>query len=112
MTAIGAREHELAAAYYGRRAATARGHGVGQDFVAAPRADRVGHDRRAPPDAVAAALGKKGLLVWDGDFYAARAIEVLGLAERGGVLRTGISMYNTRAEVERLLAGVAELAAR
>ncbi|HVN32624.1 MAG TPA: aminotransferase class V-fold PLP-dependent enzyme, partial [Thermoanaerobaculaceae bacterium] len=61
---------------------------------------------------VARALGEQGILVWDGDFYAARAIEVLGLAERGGVLRTGISMYNTREEVERLLEGVRRLSER
>jgi cysteine desulfurase family protein (TIGR01976 family) len=57
-------------------------------------------------------LGEKGVLVWDGHFYAARAIEVLGLADRGGVLRAGFSMYNTPEEVERLLAGVAEVARR
>jgi selenocysteine lyase/cysteine desulfurase len=37
---------------------------------------------------------------------------VLGLAEKGGVLRTGIVMYNTREEIDRLLAGLAEIAAR
>jgi selenocysteine lyase/cysteine desulfurase len=35
----------------------------------------------------------------------------LGLADRGGLLRTGISMYSTREEIERLLAGLEELAA-
>ncbi|HSK80455.1 MAG TPA: cysteine desulfurase-like protein [Thermoanaerobaculia bacterium] len=55
-------------------------------------------------------LGAKGLQVWDGHFYALRAIEALGLAERGGVLRTGVVMYNTREEIERLVAGVAEIA--
>jgi len=52
------------------------------------------------------------VLVWDGDFYAARAIEALGLKERGGVLRTGVLMYNTSDEVERHIAGVAEVARR
>jgi cysteine desulfurase family protein (TIGR01976 family) len=56
-------------------------------------------------------LGAKGLQVWDGHFYAIRAIEALGLAERGGVLRTGVVMYNTPEEIERLVAGVAEIAA-
>ncbi|HSN88020.1 MAG TPA: aminotransferase class V-fold PLP-dependent enzyme, partial [Thermoanaerobaculia bacterium] len=55
-------------------------------------------------------LGAKGLQVWDGHFYALRAIEALGLAERGGVLRTGVVMYNTREEIERLVDGVAEIA--
>lgn len=44
----------------------------------------------------AAALGARGICVWDGDFYAARAVEVLGLAKRGGLLRAGVSMYSTR----------------
>ena len=48
--------------------------------------------------------------MWDGDFYAARPVEVLGLAARGGLLRTGISMYNTREELNRLLAGIERLA--
>jgi len=47
--------------------------------------------------------------VWDGHFFAARPVEVLGLAERGGLLRAGFSMYNTEEEVERLVAGVAEI---
>jgi cysteine desulfurase family protein (TIGR01976 family) len=58
----------------------------------------------------ALALGTQGICVWDGDFYAARAVQVLGLAERGGLLRTGISMYNTRDELNRLLAGIEKLA--
>jgi len=58
----------------------------------------------------AGALGSQGICVWDGDFYAARAVQALGLAERGGLLRTGISMYNTRDELNRLLAALATLA--
>jgi cysteine desulfurase family protein (TIGR01976 family) len=57
----------------------------------------------------AAALGKRGICVWEGDFYAARPVQVLGLAARGGLLRTGISMYNTREEVDRLLKGIEQL---
>ncbi len=64
-----------------------------------------------PRDA-ARALGERGVLVWDGDFYAARAIEALGLAEAGGVIRTGISMYNTADEIDRLVEGLAALARR
>jgi len=35
---------------------------------------------------------------------------VLGLTDRGGLLRTGVSMYSTRQELERLLAGIAKVA--
>ena len=52
----------------------------------------------------AIAAGKQGICVWDGDFYAARPVQVLGLADGGGLLRTGVSMYNTREELDRLLA--------
>jgi hypothetical protein len=37
-------------------------------------------------------------------------VEVLGLAERGGLLRTGVSMYSTAADLRRLLAGIEKLA--
>jgi selenocysteine lyase/cysteine desulfurase len=65
-------------------------------------------DKTTAGDA-AAALGKEGICVWDGHFYAARAVEVLGLTDRGGLLRTGVSMYNAREDLERLLAGIAKL---
>src|SRR6185295_12531239 len=55
------------------------------------------------PIEVARRLGEAGLQVWDGHFYAVRAIEVLGLAETGGVVRTGVCMYNTREEIDRLI---------
>jgi selenocysteine lyase/cysteine desulfurase len=60
--------------------------------------------------AAATALGAQGICVWDGNFYAARAVEVLGLQERGGLLRTGVSMYTTRADIDRLLTAVDALA--
>ena len=54
------------------------------------------------PHAVAEALGRQGIAVWDGDFYATGLIERLGQA-RDGVLRIGLTHYNTRAEVDRLI---------
>ncbi|MFQ5526097.1 MAG: cysteine desulfurase-like protein [Thermoanaerobaculia bacterium] len=61
------------------------------------------------PQEAAAKLGDQGLQVWDGDFYAIRAIESLGLADTGGVLRTGVLMYNTMEEVDRLADAVTAL---
>ena len=55
------------------------------------------------PRAVAEALGDEGIAVWDGDFYATGLIERLGLAESGGVVRIGLTHYNTAAEVDRLV---------
>ncbi len=48
-------------------------------------------------------FGEKGICVWDGNFYAIRAIEVLGLFEKGGLIRAGISLYNTMDEINRLV---------
>lgn len=65
--------------------------------------------RHLSPRAVAERLAERGIFVWDGDFYAARAIELLGLAGRGGVVRAGISMYTTEEDVDRLLEAVDDL---
>jgi selenocysteine lyase/cysteine desulfurase len=51
-------------------------------------------------------LAARGICAWDGHFYAIRAIEVLGLLEKGGVTRVGVLLYNTREEVRRLLTGI------
>lgn len=64
------------------------------------------------PAEVAAALGRVGIAVWDGDFYATGLIERLGLAESGGVVRVGLTHYNTAAEVDRLLDELETIAAR
>jgi len=79
----------------------------GPDFSGRARAPTVSITlEKATATEAAAALGKQGICVWDGDFYAARAVQVLGLTERGGLLRTGVSMYSTRDDLERLLAGI------
>ena len=113
MAGIHAYEHALAAAYHERVRAIPGVTVWGPDFSSPHRAPTVSItvDGVHPRDA-ARALGERGLLVWDGDFYAARAIEALGLAEGGGVIRTGVSMYNSAAEIDRLVEGVAALAGR
>jgi cysteine desulfurase family protein (TIGR01976 family) len=112
MAGISAWEHGLASSYYEQVREIPGVTVWGTDF-SGPRAPTVSItiDGVHPRDA-ARALGEKGIQVWDGDFYAVRAIEVLGLSERGGVIRTGFAMYNTPEEVDRLLAGIRELAAR
>jgi cysteine desulfurase family protein (TIGR01976 family) len=55
------------------------------------------------PRTAAEALGRQGIFVWDGDFYATGLIERLGKAETGGVLRLGLVHYNTADEVDRTL---------
>lgn len=61
------------------------------------------------PRAAAEALGRAGIYVWDGDFYATSLIERLGKAEAGGILRLGLVHYNTASEVDRTLEAVANL---
>ncbi len=113
MQGISAYEHELARFYYDK---VRRMPGVqvwGPGFTGRARAPTVSITlERAGAAAVAAALGKQGICVWDGNFYAVRAVEILGLSKRGaplrngGLLRTGVSMYSTREDLERLLAGL------
>jgi cysteine desulfurase family protein (TIGR01976 family) len=61
------------------------------------------------PEAVSRALGERGIATWWGDFYAAGVIESLGL-EPEGVLRIGLTHYNTAGEVDRLLAELGSIA--
>ena len=52
---------------------------------------------------VAKYLASKGLFVWNGDFFATRLVERLGLLDQGGLVRIGIAPYNTKEELERLV---------
>ena len=61
------------------------------------------------PEEVCRRLGREGLFLWDGHFYAVRLVERLGLLERGGLVRAGLAPYTTADEVERLLDGVRRL---
>ncbi|MCJ7711320.1 MAG: cysteine desulfurase-like protein [Chloroflexi bacterium] len=61
------------------------------------------------PEAASTILGDRGIATWWGDFYAMGLIERLGLAPEG-VLRIGLTHYNTAAEVDRLLAELREIA--
>jgi cysteine desulfurase family protein (TIGR01976 family) len=62
---------------------------------------------RTPQD-VAEQLGRRGLAVWHGNYYALEVMSRLGL-EPDGAVRAGIVHYNTADEVDRLLAELATL---
>jgi len=64
---------------------------------------------RAPAE-VSAALGQRGIFVWDGNYYALELMQRLGLEESGGAVRVGAVHYNTMDEVEAFLEAVAALA--
>jgi len=77
-------------------------------------------DRRVPtatfniagrtPAKVSAALGERGIFVWDGNYYALELMQRLGLEDSGGAVRVGAVHYNTAAELETFLGAVRELA--
>jgi cysteine desulfurase family protein (TIGR01976 family) len=83
-------------------------------------ADRARFEERTPTAAVTlagvtaeaacTALGDRGIATWWGDFYAVGPIERLGLGP-DGVLRIGLTHYNTEAEVDRLVDALREIAA-
>lgn len=54
------------------------------------------------PEAVAEALGKEHIYVWNGNYYALAVTERLGLEEQGGMVRVGLVHYNTQPEIEQL----------
>jgi cysteine desulfurase family protein (TIGR01976 family) len=56
------------------------------------------------PRALAERLSDDRIYAWDGNYYAVSVMERLGLEESGGMLRVGLAHYNTRAEVDQLLA--------
>jgi selenocysteine lyase/cysteine desulfurase len=59
-------------------------------------------DGESPRD-TATRLGKAGIFVWDGDYYAQTIMERLGLATSGGAVRIGFCHYNTADEVDRVV---------
>jgi cysteine desulfurase family protein (TIGR01976 family) len=62
------------------------------------------------PRRVAEHLAARQVNVWNGDNYAWELVGALGLRDSGGAVRAGLVHYNDQADVDRLLAGVAELA--
>ena len=58
---------------------------------------------------MAKALADRAVFVSNGDFYATTVVRRLGHGD-DGVVRAGCACYTTLDEVNRLIAGVAELA--
>ncbi|HUY53624.1 MAG TPA: cysteine desulfurase-like protein [Candidatus Nanopelagicaceae bacterium] len=66
--------------------------------------------RGRTPDQVAAALARRHVNVWSGDNYAWEVTGALGIRDSGSAVRAGLVHYNDGSDVDRLLAGLAELA--
>jgi selenocysteine lyase/cysteine desulfurase len=113
MEDIAAHEEEMAEALYDGLSSVTGLTLVGPSMDVANRAPTVSFtiDGVDPVD-VCRRLGEKGICSWDGHFYAIRPMEVLGLLERGGVTRLGISLYNTPEEVERVVSEVRNIGTR
>ncbi len=54
-------------------------------------------------------LAARGIFAWAGNFYAVEAVERLGLADAGGLLRVGLCHYSTSEEIDRLIAALRDL---
>jgi cysteine desulfurase family protein (TIGR01976 family) len=61
------------------------------------------------PRELAARLDERGIFTWDGDYFAIDLAERLGVQSSGGMLRIGLTHYNTAEEVERLLAELGKM---
>ncbi|MEV0135844.1 cysteine desulfurase-like protein [Dactylosporangium sp. NPDC050688] len=61
------------------------------------------------PARTAELLGRKGICVFSGDYYAAEYFIAMGLRKSGGAVRAGIYHYTTADDVDRLVAAVAQV---
>jgi cysteine desulfurase family protein (TIGR01976 family) len=106
---IGKHERGLAEKLYNGLKAIPGIKVIGQPFGSAQRSPTISFTKEGKTALeVCQHLAAHNICAWDGHFYAIRAIEVLGLLEKGGVTRMGISAYNTDEEIEKVL-GVIKL---
>lgn len=76
-------------------------------------------DRRVPtvaftlkgysPRRAAEELGRKGIHVWDGNYFAVGVTECLGLEAGGGMIRVGLVHYNVETEIQQLEQALREM---
>ena len=64
------------------------------------------------PSEIARRMAEQRIAVWAGDNYAYELMRRFGLGDSGGAIRASIVLYNTREDVDRLLAAVADIARR
>jgi len=112
MEAIGCHERKIAATLHAELGAVKGLTLWGTPFTEVPRTPTLAFtlaDRHATE--VAASLAERAICTWDGHFYAIRPVEILGLLERGGVVRAGVSLYTSEEEAERLVQELRRIAA-
>jgi cysteine desulfurase family protein (TIGR01976 family) len=110
IAAIASYEHELGAYLWSALEELPGVHLWGVNFSRPQRAPTVSFTvDGVDPAFIAKALGKVGICVWDGSFYAPRPVDILNIPG-GSLLRVGFSIYNTKEEAERLVKCVTALA--
>jgi selenocysteine lyase/cysteine desulfurase len=62
------------------------------------------------PREICEQLAERGILGWDGNYYALGIMDRLGLEGRGGAARLGFLRYTTEEEVDRTLEALGEIA--
>ncbi|MEP6470027.1 MAG: cysteine desulfurase-like protein [Chloroflexota bacterium] len=115
MSAIHAHERELTGPLLEGLAAVPglTVHGIRKASRAGERVPTVAISLRGHlPEAVARHLADAGINAWHGSMYAPDLMRALGLDDAGGVVRIGLLHYNTAQEIERLVAGLSQLAGR
>lgn len=110
VAAIALYEHELGEYLWNSLAELEGVRLWGVDFKRPLRAPTVSFTvEDVEPGFIAKSLGKVGICVWDGNFYAQRPVDILNVPG-GSLVRVGFSMYNTKEEADRLLKCVVALA--
>jgi cysteine desulfurase family protein (TIGR01976 family) len=107
MTAVAQYEEDLAAVMFAGLAAVpgVTLYGSARRRTATAYFNVAGHT----PEQVAVHLAARRVNVWNGDNYAWELTGALGIRDTGSAIRAGLVHYNDRSDVDRLLAGVAEL---
>lgn len=109
-TQFGKHERQLAVTLYKELSANNELTIYGQSFESTHRAPTISFlHHRLTAEQVCKQLAEKNICAWDGHFYALRAIEKLGLLEKGGVTRLGMAAYTTTDEIEQVVKAIKEL---
>ena len=107
---LGKHEFKLASYLYSELKKLNKIDVIGTDFKSVKRTPTVSfvHDEFTANE-VCQKLAQENICAWDGHFYALKAIQVLGLEEKGGVVRLGISAYNSLDEINRTVEAISKI---
>ena len=99
---LGQHEFQIASHLYSELSALRKISIVGTNFESTKRSPTVSFvHNEFTANEICKKLAQENICAWDGHFYALKSIQALGLEEKGGVTRLGISVYNTLDEINR-----------